>query len=80
MLYTGLQIRPTNLFSVKGEFRGITYSSNRYYDLIGRLKVKPIKYVFIAGGHRYQELKIDESDVKSKIKLKGHFVEAGFEF
>ncbi len=80
MLYTGLQIRPVNLLSIEGELRGVAYSSNHYYDLIGRLKVKPVKYVFLAGGYRYQELKIDVSDVKSKVKLKGPFVEAGFEF
>lgn len=80
MLYTGLQIRPTNLFNVDGELRAITYNSNHYYDFIGRLKVKPTKYIFMAGGYRYQELKIDVSDVKSKIKLKGPFVEVGFEF
>lgn len=49
----------------------MAYNSNHYYDLIGRLKVKPVKYVFLAGGYRYQELKIDVSDVKSKVKLKG---------
>ncbi|MDM7267016.1 MAG: TIGR04219 family outer membrane beta-barrel protein [Aquificaceae bacterium] len=80
MLYTGLQIRPVNLLSMEGELRGVAYNSNHYYDLIGRLKVKPVKYVFLAGGYRYQELKIDVSDVKSKVKLKGPFVEAGFEF
>ncbi len=71
MLYTGLQIRPVNLLSMEGELRGVAYNSNHYYDLIGRLKVKPVKYVFLAGGYRYQELKIDVSDVKSKVKLKG---------
>jgi len=80
MLYTGLQIRPVNLLSIEGELRGVAYNSNHYYDLIGRLKVKPVKHVFLAGGYRYQELKIDVSDVKSKVKLQGPFVEAGFEF
>jgi len=80
MLYTGLQIRPVNLLSIEGELRGVAYNSNQYYDLIGRLKVKPVKHVFLAGGYRYQELKIDVSDVKSKVKLQGPFVEAGFEF
>lgn len=80
MVYTGVQIKPVKFLKVEGEFRGIAYGSNRYYDAIGRLKVKPYGPVFVSGGYRYQELKIDYQDIRSKIKLNGPFLEAGLEF
>ncbi len=80
MLYVGIQLQPTKFLKAEGELRGISYSSNHYYDFIGRLKIYPHKALFLAGGYRYQELKVKESSVDTKLKLKGPFVEAGFEF
>lgn len=80
MVYGGIQVSPVDLLSVEGEFRGIAYSSNRYYDIIGRLRVKPFGPLFIAGGYRYEDIKIDYSDIESRVKLKGPFLEAGIEF
>ncbi|PMP59403.1 MAG: hypothetical protein C0198_07090 [Sulfurihydrogenibium sp.] len=80
MLYVGAQVQPTKFFKAEGEFRGISYNSSHYYDFIGRLKVYPYGPLFLAGGYRYEELKVKESDVDTKLKFKGPFVEAGFEF
>ncbi|MFN3870937.1 MAG: TIGR04219 family outer membrane beta-barrel protein [Aquificaceae bacterium] len=80
MVYAGVGIRPITFVSLEGEFRGIAYGKNHYYDSIARVKIKPIAHTFVAGGYRWQDLKIDVSDVKSKLKLKGLFAEAGFEF
>jgi outer membrane protein len=80
MVYTGIQIRPIKFIGAEFEARGIAYSSNHYYDLIGRLKIKPFKPVFISGGYRYEEIKIDEKDVKATFKFKGPFIETGIEF
>ncbi|MFN3975899.1 MAG: TIGR04219 family outer membrane beta-barrel protein [Aquificaceae bacterium] len=80
MVYAGVGIKPIGFVSLEGELRGIAYGGNHYYDTIARLKIKPINQLFISGGYRWQELKVDVSDVKSKIKLKGTFVEGGFEF
>jgi len=80
MVYAGVQISPIKLVSLEGEFRGIAYGSNRYVDTIGRLKVRFFGPAFVAGGYRYEELKIDYSDVRSKVKIKGPFVEAGLQF
>jgi outer membrane protein len=80
MLYLGAQLKPIKYLSLEAEARVIAYSSNHYYDLIGRLKVQPIGPVFLAGGYRYEEVKIDQSDVKSKIKIGGPFLELGFVF
>ena len=80
MVYAGVQISPVELLSLEGEFRGITLGSNRYYDVIGRLKVRLFGPAFVAGGYRQEELKIDYSDIRSKVKVNGPFVEAGLQF
>jgi len=80
MLYLGAQLKPIKYLSFEGEVRGVAYSSNHYYDLIGRVKVSPIGPAFIAGGYRYEALDIDESDVKANLKFQGPFLEVGVEF
>lgn len=80
MVYLGAQLKPVSIIALEAEIRGISYSSNRYYDLIGRLKVKPAPMVFIAGGYRYEDIRIDQSNVKASVRFSGPFAEAGFEF
>ncbi|MCX7793466.1 MAG: TIGR04219 family outer membrane beta-barrel protein [Thermodesulfovibrionales bacterium] len=80
MVYAGIQVEPVDLLKIEGEFRGIAYSSNHYYDIIGRLKLNPFGPLFIAGGYRYEDVKIDYSDIEAEFKLKGPFLEAGIEF
>lgn len=83
MIYVGAQFKPVSFLAIEAEARGITYSSNHYYDLIGRVKI-PINLIaikpFIAAGYRYEDAKIDYSDILSEIKIKGPFIEAGVEF
>jgi outer membrane protein len=80
MIYAGVQLKPVDLFSIEAEIRGIAYGSNSYYDLIARMKVKPVGPVFIAGGYRYEKIKIDHNDVKASMEFKGPFIEAGVSF
>ena len=80
MAYAGIQIKPVKFIGIEFEGRGIAFSSNHYYDLIGRLKIKPFGPVFVAGGYRHEDVKIDKSDVKASLKFKGPFAEAGIEF
>jgi outer membrane protein len=80
MVYIGLQINPIDMLSLEGEFRGIAYDSNHYYDFIGRVKIRPVKQIFIAGGYRYEDIEIDHDDVLASISFSGPFAEAGIEF
>ncbi|HUI44978.1 MAG TPA: TIGR04219 family outer membrane beta-barrel protein [Nitrospirota bacterium] len=80
MIYAGVQVKPVSAFSIEGEIRGIAYGSNHYYDYIGRLKVMPFGPLFISGGYRSEQIKIDQSDVKTDAKFSGPFVEAGVIF
>jgi outer membrane protein len=80
MLFAAVQLMPMNLFAIEVEFRGVAQGQNHYYDYIGRLKIKPIPIVYVSGGYRSEDIKIDDSDVKAAMKFKGPFVEAGVNF
>ena len=80
MLYAGMQIEPLNWIALDLEGRGIYYSNNHYVSLIGRLKVMPFGPLFVAGGYRYDNIKIDYQDVDVDADFKGPFAEVGFDF
>ncbi len=80
MVYVGAQFKPVDKLSLEAEVRGIAIGSNHFYDLIGRVKYKVIGPAFIAAGYRYEDIKIDKSDVKASLTFSGPFAEAGVEF
>lgn len=80
MVYVGFQIKPIKAFSIEAEARGIAYGSNNYYDIIGRVKVKPYGPVFIAAGYRHETINISQSDVEARINFGGPFAEIGVTF
>jgi outer membrane protein len=81
MLYLGIQVKPLKWLAAEGEARGLTYGgSNYYYEAIGRAKLKPFGPVFVAGGYRYEKIKLDTNDVKADASFSGPFGEAGVEF
>ena len=80
MVFAAVQITPVEAFAIEAEARGISYSGDKYYDLIGRLRVKVAGPLFIAGGYRYEDLEIDEKDIKAEVKVKGPFLETGLSF
>lgn len=80
MVYIGAQVKPISKLSIEGEIRGIAYSSNHYYDLIGRAKYKFFGPAFIGAGYRYEDIKVDQEDVIGNLRFIGPFAEAGVEF
>ncbi|MBW1873690.1 MAG: hypothetical protein JRJ19_16615, partial [Deltaproteobacteria bacterium] len=80
MIYTGMQIEPSKYFALEFEGRGIAWSSSYYVSLIGRLKVKPYGLFFVAGGYRYDTVKIDYQDLDIDVDCQGPFAEVGLEF
>ncbi len=80
MGYLGIQLTPLKYLHLEGEIRGIAYRGNAYYDLIGRIRINIFGPVFIAGGYRYEKLKVDYADVKSEVEVRGPFAEIGFSF
>jgi len=80
MVYLALQIKPVDILAIEAEARGISYSGNQVYSLIGRVKFNVFGPVFAAAGYRYDKLKIDEEDVEVDMDFSGPFIEAGFKF
>ncbi|MDX2441563.1 MAG: TIGR04219 family outer membrane beta-barrel protein [Desulfobacterales bacterium] len=80
MVYLALQIKPFDILAIEAEARGISYSGNQLYSLIGRVKFNVFGPVFAAAGYRYDKLKIDEDDVDVDVDFSGPFIEAGFKF
>lgn len=80
MLFVGARVRPVNWFAVEAEFRGVTDGRNRYYDAIGRVKLMVFGPAFMAGGYRYEWLKLDVSGIKASATFRGPFAEIGVEF
>ncbi len=80
MVFVALQVKPVKAFAIEVEGRGISYSGNHYYDFIGRARFNVVGPLFVAGGYRYEDLSIDEKDIRAEVKVKGPFAEAGFSF
>ncbi len=80
MAYLGAQVKPIKALSLEAEGRGIAYSSNHYFDVIGRAKVTVYGPLFVAAGYRYEKIKIDQNDVKADAQCNGPFMELGLSF
>ena len=80
MLYLGLLIRPVKWLALEGEGRGLAYSGDAYYSLIGRVRVNFWGPLFVTGGYRYDKLKYEDDDLNIDINIGGPFAELGFAF
>jgi len=80
MIYGAMQIEPVNWIALDLEGRAVAYDSNHYLSLIGRLKVMPFGPLFVAGGYRYDNFKIDYKDVDVDANFRGPIAEIGFDF
>lgn len=80
MAYVGVQVKPIKAISLEAEGRGIAYSSNHYFDVVGRAKVTVYGPLFVAAGYRYEKMKIDYSDVRADVRAHGPFAEVGLSF
>ncbi len=79
LIYIGARLRASSLVGIEGEARGMAFGSEHYLDLIGRIKILPVKPFFIAAGYRYDWMKIDRHDINVDARLAGPFVEAGID-
>jgi len=77
MLYLAAQFKPIDRFAVEAEARGISTGDDKIYSLVGRVKVKILGPSFVAGGYRYDVIKVDEEDVIVDTTFSGPFLEVG---
>jgi outer membrane protein len=80
MIYLGVQVKPMNALSLEGEFRAISYNSNQFYDLIGRIKYTLFQFTFVSAGYRYEKYSMDQNDIKLDVQFSGPLLEVGLQF
>ncbi len=85
MLYVSAGLELWRL-AFEAEGRGISYDGSYFYDLLGRVKIKALRFplggsVFVEGGYRYQKIKLsDIGDVTGSLEIGGPFVGIGGAF
>jgi len=77
MGYLAAQVRLLKKISLEAELRGISYSGNHYYDLVGRVHVDLPGPLFLAGGWRYQKIELAEDGIQASVSFSGPFAEVG---
>ncbi len=76
-LFVAAQFRPIDEISIEAEGRGVAVGNDKVLSIIGRLKLKVMGPLFIAGGFRHDTIDIDESDILLDTTFSGIFLEAG---
>ena len=79
-VYVGVQLEPLDWLAIEAEGRGISISGNSMYSIIGRLRVKIFGPAFVAAGYRYDDIDVDEDDIKADFTIQGPFAEVGIRF
>jgi len=80
MGFLNIVISPVKRFKLTAEIKGIGYEHSRYIDFSGSLRIRFLKFLFLSGGYRYENIKIDQNEIASDIEFRGPFAEVGFEF
>lgn len=80
MVFLAAQLEPVEKIALEAEARGISYSGNQIFSLIGRVRLKVFGPVFAAGGYRYDKIKFDEDDIEIDAEFSGPFLEVGLVF
>jgi outer membrane protein len=80
MLYGAVQITPVERFSLEFEGRGATLKSDSLVSLLGKVKIRTWKALFVAVGYRYDYIRLDEDDLNVDSTVSGVFCETGLEF
>lgn len=80
LLFLAAQVDLIGGFGVEAELRGLDVGYARVISAIGRVKYDTVGPLFVAAGYRYEEVEVDEDDIKADITFSGPFAEVGFSF
>jgi outer membrane protein len=80
LAYVAVQLMPVERLAFEAEIRLMSISGNSIYSLTGRARLNFFGPVFAAGGYRYDNIDIDESDVLVDVDIQGPFAEIGLKF
>lgn len=75
MLYLSAQLKNENTFSIEAEARGLRYSGDYTYSLIGRMRMHISGPLHLAAGYRHDYIKLDVHDIDSEGTFYGPFME-----
>jgi hypothetical protein len=75
MLYLAAQLKNKDAISIEAETRGLRYSGDYTYSLIGRVKVHIVGPLSLAAGYRHDYIKFDVHDIDSEGTFSGSFIE-----
>jgi hypothetical protein len=75
MLYLAAQLKNKGGFSIEAETRGVRYSSDYTYSLIGRVKFHIYKSLHLAAGYRLDYITFSVHDIDSEGTFSGPFME-----
>jgi len=85
LAYGYLGINFPAFFGVWGEFKGIKYDNNYFYEYAVALRIRPfdfqVGHIFVESGYRYQRLRLkDVGDINADVKARGFFGNIGVSF
>lgn len=82
MPYLASEIKmPQIPLSIRAELRTIPVSKLRYYDLIGEIKISPVKQAYVSLGYHYEKFKLDNiANIYTDLENKGLYVMLGIKF
>lgn len=80
MGFLAVQVQLLEKLALEAEFRGVSYSGNHFYDLIGRVKYSLPGPLHLAGGWRHEEIELDEENIRASLSVGGPFAEVGVSF
>jgi outer membrane protein len=80
LIHAGVAFEPVSWLAFELEGRGIAFEGDYVLSGIGRVKLMPWGPLFVAGGYRYEKIKIDQSDLDIDATITGPFAELGLNF
>jgi hypothetical protein len=75
MLYLAAQFRNKDGASIEAETRGLRYTGNYTYSLIGRIRMRITGPLHLAAGYRFDHIKFEINDIDSEGTFQGPFME-----
>lgn len=80
LVYGAIQINPTEYAAIEGEAWAYSYDEDKIFNLVGRLKLKPVGPLMLSAGYRGEIIDFEKSDLVVDANFAGPFVEVGVSF
>ncbi len=78
--YLFLEIAPIEKIKISTDLKGIIYGDSRFYDASLLLKYQLLKFFFLGGGYKYENIRVAHNGVRTDFEFGGPALEIGFIF